>query len=205
MLHSPASVGRTVVPGMPEDKQDKLTVGRILHDLEPSQLWGLLVAIATIVSASFFAGNQFPRSGAVVQSSSSPISCSAVSGWPKGRWWTWGRLETPPTKKNTDNWTRIPQISSELVFTSSHSYEVQTEQLTQDATKRIYEATSEEPLIAGSTVRFHGKDGTGYESKSTITASDDGCMLHGEFTDTDGNAGTLHFLYQSPRYYVSPK
>lgn len=190
---------------MPEDKPDKLTVGKILRDLEPSQLWGLLVALATIISASFFAGNQFLRSAAAAQSPSAPVSCSAVPGWPKGRWWTWGRLETPPTVKNTDHWTRIPQIYPEVVFTSSHSFEAQTEQLTGDATKRMYEAIFDEPLIAGNTVHFTGKDGTGYESKSTITATTDGCMLYGQFTDTDGNAGTLRFLYQTPQYYVSPK
>ena len=125
--------------------------------------------------------------------------------WPQGRWWLWGRLDTPPTKKNTNNFTRIPQFAPEAVFTSNRSFEVLTEQAAEDAIKKVLTAHANEPLTPGATVRFDGSSGTGYINKETLTATDDGCMINGTFADSDGNAGSIHFLYQSPHFYISSK
>lgn len=102
-----------------------------------------------------------------------------------------GRLDTPLTRKNTDNYTRFPQISSEVAFVSSDSYETQTEEHTDDATKRVFKSHAQKEITPGATVDFEGSDGTGYLSKATLTISEDGCLMEGRFTDTKGNAGTL--------------
>jgi hypothetical protein len=136
---------------------------------------------------------------------SAPVPCSAMPEWPKGRWWAWGRLDTPPTKENTDDWKRLPQINPEVVFTSDLGYEAQTEQPTDDARRKVLTAVFISPLKPGGTVLINAHDGTGYISHGSLTATDDGCIINGNFTDSVGNAGHLHFLYQSPRYFISPK
>jgi hypothetical protein len=185
---------------MTDDPQNRLTIGRILRDLDPGQFWAVLVAFATVVGGCFWLGARFPLALPV---HGSPIPCFEMPGWPRGQWLSWGRLESPPTRKNTCNYTRIPQITSEVTFVSSDSYETVTEQCTEDARKRVFTARTDKPLSAGATFAFAGSDETGYRTHATFTVRADGCMLDGRFGDTDVNAGSVHLLYESPRYYVA--
>ena len=82
------------------------------------------------------------------------------------------------------------------------SWEVQTDQVADDAREKILIAHADEPLTPGATVKFQGTAGTKYSNTVTLTVTEDGCMLNGTFADTDGNAGSIHFLYESPRFYV---
>lgn len=195
-----------MTPKTNEVEPEKLTVGKILRDLEPGQFWGLLVAAASVVASCFLLGQRFPvASAASTGANAAPVPCFRMTDWPQGRWWVWGRLNTPPTKKNTDNFTRLPQLVSEAVFTSNHSYEAQTEESTNDARKRAIIVQSNEPIVPGATVHLQGGSATGYNSTETLTVTDDGCLLNGTFGDNDGNAGSIHFLYESSRYYIPPK
>lgn len=140
----------------------------------------------------------------------SPIPCSQVTGWPRGRWYVWGHLDNRPTKQNTDDWKRIPQINSEVVFTSDTGYQSFTEQPTADEQKNLFKTifgSQAEPtaLAPGGTVKFEGANGTGYTDEGSLTASSDGCMLEGDFGDNVGNRGHLHYLYKSAAYFVPPK
>ena len=165
--------------------ENKLTIGKILRDLSPAELFGALTAAATVIAGSFWVGERFS-----VLTDAAPIPCSKMPGWPQGRWWAWGRLDGPPTKKNTDEFTRIPQIVPEVLFFSNSSFETQSEQSTGDALKRVFRAHANGPLTPGRPVRFDGSDGTGYSVTETLTPTDDGCMLNGMFLDTDKILGS---------------
>lgn len=139
-----------------------------------------------------------------------PVPCSEIAGWPKGRWYVWGHLDSRPTQQNTDNWNKIPQVTSEAVFISNTDYEAQTEQPTTDERKNTFKATFKAqdkptPLVPGGTVNFEGANGTGYKNEGTLTATADGCMIDGDFRDNVGNRGHLHYLYKSGTYFVLPK
>jgi hypothetical protein len=188
-----------------QEQDGKLTVGKILRDLDPGQLWGFLVALATVVATAFYIGQRFPVAAPTARATAGAVPCSRISDWPKGRWWLWGRLESVPTAKNTDHFTRIPQFAPEVVFTSDHSWEVLTDETAGDARKKILTARANEPLSPGQTLKFQGTSGTDYTNTETLTGSDDGCMLNGTFADSNGNSGSIHFLYQASQYYVSAK
>lgn len=203
--------------GEGEDTEQPLTIGGILKSLEPGQLWGALVAAATVIGGAFLAGQKLhmiettpttpPSTGAIPAATGGPIPCSEMPDWPQGRWWQWGHLDTPPTKENTDDWKRIPQISPELIFVSSHSFEGYTDEHTANARNTVYRANlnDNETLRAGGpTVHYHGGDRTGFTTEGKISAAADGCVLEGDFVDSSGNRGTLHLLYMSARYYVLP-
>jgi hypothetical protein len=204
-----------------QDKENKLTIRRILGDLEPGQLWIFLGAAATVIgaviSASFWAGQRFPAPQvASASAAAAPIPCYQMPDWPKGRWWTWGHLEhtnrqihpakkqvTPLTEQNADN---LDQVTSEVVFTSHSSYETQSDEPATDARKRKFTATAQGGELApGATVFFTGHDATGYATTATLTVTQDGCMLKGTWEDNHGSSGSQHMLYESDQYYVLPK
>jgi hypothetical protein len=135
-----------------------------------------------------------------------PRACYEMPGWPKGRWFNWGRFENAPTAKNTDKWKRIPQVWPEVVFTSNQAYESETEQKTNDPRGRAYKAHVQEgeTVRPGATIHFKGKDETGYEMTERLTVTPDGCMMTGTTSDTDGNFGPYYYLYESEHYYVTP-
>lgn len=154
-----------------------------------------------------------------------PIPCSAQPYWPRGQWYLWGRFENhTPTKENTDNFTRIPQVFPWAVFTSDHAFWSETEELAEAQPKtgpqpnpfdRIYNAKPEtdgEKLVPGQTVVFVGWDNTRggvdhtpYHMRETLKVSEDGCMIEGHWEDNRKNKGDEHYLYPSERYYVPLK
>lgn len=126
--------------------------------------------------------------------------CSAAQGWPKGEWYLWGRFDNHrPTKGNTDEMTRTPQIFPQAIFDSDHSFSSETEENAEkpdtNAMDRTYVAVALNggALAPKAVVVFKGHDNTKpvkYVMTESLRVSDDGCMLTGRWQDNRGNFGT---------------
>lgn len=188
---------------MSENTNESLTVGKIIKELSPGQLWSVLIAAATIVAGAFTLGQHFDTTSHGREPNLVP--CSQVKDWPKGVWLTWGRIDSKWKPKY--EFEKFPQISQSVVFNSNFEYSTQTDQDAPDATKNPATINQlrgrlEEPLQAGSVFRASGEDGTGYTSNQNGGVTADGCMINTTFSDSAGNRGSLHYLFQRDRYYV---
>ena len=206
---------------------DELTVGDILRSLRRltvGQAVTLVSVILAILGGAFGFGMKvadwmkppsIPASPPVVSQEPAhvgPIPCSEVSGWPRGRWYLWGRFRNQKvTRPNSDNYSRIPQVFYYADFVSPSEFHSQSEEgaATQatDPGKRqlISKAKNGQHLETGKTVEFEGHDRTGYTLSESLKVSDDGCMIIGDWHDNRKNEGDEHYLYQSDRYYILPR
>lgn len=78
----------------------KKTVGKLLSELEPHQLWTVVIALFASASALAGAGFNVGRFTAVSSApaqvtalNDAPVPCHLATSWPMGGWWVWGRLE----------------------------------------------------------------------------------------------------------------
>ena len=191
-----------------ESSTPKWTVGRLLSDLQPGQLWTLIAAAfsaaAAITGGAFAVGQRFPiapHSSSAAEGA--PIPCHLATGWPRGEWYTWGHIETDWTPRQAGE--KFPQISPTVTFDSNRTYWTQTDQLTKDARKNAFTAEFSLPLSPDGTFTFVGHDSTGFHAEGRATVTKDGCMIHGSFGDSKGNRGSLHLLYKHEAYFIRSK
>jgi hypothetical protein len=173
-------------------------------------LYGFM--LFSIALVGFGLASQWLRSKAP---STLPGPCYAAQGWPRGEWYLWGRFDNHrPTKGNTDDMTRIPQIFPQAIFDSDHSFRSETEENAEKPNKNAMDRTYVAVALNGGQVKrnavvvFQGNDNTkpvNYEMTESLRVSDDGCMLTGRWQDNRGNFGDEHYLYRSDRYYVPVK
>jgi hypothetical protein len=170
---------------MPTEVQNtnKLTIGKIVRDMEPSQFWAVLVALGALLSGAFYVGQRFPFTSTTAAPTAEMdiIPCYLAKDWPEGYWWAWG-----PAKNMTHN-----------VYFSKTGYESVTGHNIRDANQNIYKARIgiNEEFKRGRRIHLDGQDNTGYKAQETLTVSSDGCRLDGTFTDTDGNEAEEHLYY----------
>lgn len=183
---------------MGDDVKQTWTVGKLVQELSPGQVWAILAAIGTIVTGSFALGQRASSLGRVGEFPTVP--CSQAKDWPKGVWLAWGHIDSDWKPSVAE--PHFPQILESVVFDSPFSFEGQSDHPVSDANKNRYKATWANALQPDSVLNIDGGDDTGYKTHMTAKVTPDGCMINGSFTDSSGHRGRVHYLYQSDRYYV---
>jgi hypothetical protein len=179
-----------------------LTIGRILKDLEPGQLWKVVTALVTITAGAFTLGYRLAHIARVPPVDAIP--CSAVANWPAGTWITWGRI----SDWKAENWKdrEFPQVVPDALILSNISGTVTPRQRSSSkgvGIAREVRVQFDPPLRPGGPFNAVARDGTPeYESRSKGTVSADGCRIEGTFIDTNGTIGTVNYLFKRDRYYV---
>jgi hypothetical protein len=121
-----------------------------------------------------------------------------VPGWPKGTWITWGHLKTWDPKRP------YPQVVPQVTVNTPTSGVSLTDEKLPDGTNSVATFTFSRELSPGEPVTITAGDKTGYTSTAQLVVSSDGCLLKGYFSDTNGNSGTLNYLWERPEYFVRP-
>ena len=186
------------------------TLGHIIKSLTAAQAWAVLVAIATVLGGAFTLGRYFtdlekklPSNGGAAETI--PVPCYKAKDWPKGVWLVWGHFDNNWKPISDDD--KFPQLATKVRFDSSTTYVAQGNRKMTDLNKNENEfhATVNPAMQAGAVISARGQDGSGYTSKMPSgRVSSDGCMVTGDFDDSDGNHGSLTYLYERSRYYVDP-
>jgi hypothetical protein len=186
---------------MSEVANPPVTIGKIVKELSPGQLWSVLVALAAIVGSAFTAGQQL---GTVAKrSEANAVPCSQARDWPQGSWLVWGHLENDwrPSPEKPDE--KFPQLAQRVLFDSNVSFQTQSDHLVKSPTKNEFRGKFKAPLQAGAPVVIDGEDPSGYKAQVIGKVTADGCMIHGTFNDSEGNLGSVHYFFERDRYYVT--
>jgi hypothetical protein len=181
--------------------RSRLTIGTILKDLEPGQLWSALTAFVGIVVAAFGFGY---RLAPAPVPATDVVPCSEVANWPAGTWITWGRIND----WRPENWLdrEFPQVVPDVRILSNISGTVTPRQRSSSkgvGVAREVRVLFDPPLRPGGPFHAVSQDDTPeYKSISNGAVSADGCRIEGTFSDTNGTLGTVSYLFKRDRYYV---
>jgi hypothetical protein len=174
------------------------TLGDLALALTPGQLWSVGLAVAGLLSASFALGQQYVILTADPRvSEAAVVPCSKATGWPTGRWWTWGNLRTWDPKATT-----LVQIGEGVTLETTSSGVMLTDEQRQKGSGGVASVRLDRALQPGEPVVITVQDDTGYTATSRLTVATDGCLLKGLFSDTNGNTGNINFLWDRPEYFV---
>jgi hypothetical protein len=171
---------------------EKKTIREFLGDLTPKQLWGLLSAVAIILSGTYVLGTKISGPFAsVVPTNSDLVACSQASGYPMGDWIISGTF------------TRgIPvRLAPSLRFDTKTSGTVQTDEKT-----FVYDFTLDTELVPNGRVNYTlidptARSGGTYSSRLRGTVSPDGCYITGDWSDTSDRGGTEIMFWRGRNSY----
>lgn len=167
---------------------------RRLH-LKAVPFWPALAALVIVATTTFGLGR---RSAVLV----GPVPCYQANDWPNGRWVEWGHLSSDWKPRSADE--KFPQFAMGITISSGINYVGFSDHVTANANENLIQGKLDGPLRPDSAVRMNGGDAKGYTAQMNGQVTHDGCLINGDFVDSSGNQGDIHFLFSRDRYFVEP-
>jgi hypothetical protein len=164
------------------------TIGQIIGDLTPPQLWGLLGAAVTVLSSAVGLGVWLGKPPTLpTPQKSDLVQCSKAADYPRGKWLISGEI----TAGDRD------ALAYNLRFTSTTkgTYE------TNEKGAKVGAFSLDDALDPNHRVIVTITDSTGYKATVDALVSDSGCSFEGEFDDSNHHKGRMTFFWFEPQHF----